>query len=413
MPDGPDITIGAQDFGESDDPRRDLRPGARRTPAIPSRSRRSAGSVTSCSPRSNPATSTSRPSTPRRRSSSSTARPARPRATSTRRSSCSRPSSNRSGSTAFDAVARGRLQLVRRHGGDRRGTRPRERQRPHRRPHARRSSGLPRATPSASPACSRCTTSTCRPTSSRSTAAVRSPSPPSTRARSTSPSCSRPTARIADKGWVVLKDDKGLINADNIVPVGDRRNSSSLRRRACRPDRRDQRGARPPRRSPSSTGSSTSNSRTPTRSPRLAEVRGLRQLTSSRRSCIGAWHRCTTCARFSAGEAEQPLAGVVAQRGHVVATLLEHHRRAGQLGDQRALPVEPVGGDGEVARSGRRGRCRDRATRSPVLGSNASIASQAHRQRGDVRVVVGVRGERHVEVRPAPPCRRRVRRRTR
>ncbi len=25
---------------------------------------------------------------------------------------------------------------------------------------------------------------------------------------------------IADKGWVVLKDDKGLINADNIVPVG-------------------------------------------------------------------------------------------------------------------------------------------------------------------------------------------------
>ena len=25
---------------------------------------------------------------------------------------------------------------------------------------------------------------------------------------------------IADKGWVVLEDDKGLINADNIVPVG-------------------------------------------------------------------------------------------------------------------------------------------------------------------------------------------------
>ena len=25
---------------------------------------------------------------------------------------------------------------------------------------------------------------------------------------------------IADKGWVVLNDDNGLINADNIVPVG-------------------------------------------------------------------------------------------------------------------------------------------------------------------------------------------------
>src|SRR5690606_7057552 len=24
---------------------------------------------------------------------------------------------------------------------------------------------------------------------------------------------------IADKGWVVLEDDKGLINADNIIPV--------------------------------------------------------------------------------------------------------------------------------------------------------------------------------------------------
>ncbi len=72
---------------------------------------------------------------------------------------------------------------------------------------------------------------------------------------------------IADKGWVVLNDDKGLINADNIVPVASQELVDAYGDDAAGARRRDQRRADHRGSSPNSTGASASNSRTPMRSP--------------------------------------------------------------------------------------------------------------------------------------------------
>ena len=125
------------------------------------------------------------------------------------------------GLTALDAVRRGRHQRLRRHQGDGRRARARD-----------AVATWPRRAPTSSsaapPDCE--TNPFCIPGSKtvygvdlqrqlhrRSRPA---PSPtPSTPARSTSACCSRPTARIATKGWVLLEDDKHMLAADNVVPV--------------------------------------------------------------------------------------------------------------------------------------------------------------------------------------------------
>ena len=114
LPDGPAISIGAQDFGES-------RSWPRSTP-VPSTTRATRPSVDrgrlprpAVRRRSSPATSTSRPTTWPRSSSSSTTGPARPPATSTRPSPCSSRCSSERGLVGLTPVRRGRHQRLRRH----------------------------------------------------------------------------------------------------------------------------------------------------------------------------------------------------------------------------------------------------------------------------------------------------------
>ncbi len=97
VPDGPDITIGAQDFGESTI-LAEIYGQALENAGYPVSQQALGGfrDIVFASFESGDINFT--PSTPRRRSSSSTASPARRPATSTRPSHCCRPSSNRSGS---------------------------------------------------------------------------------------------------------------------------------------------------------------------------------------------------------------------------------------------------------------------------------------------------------------------------
>ena len=224
------------------DPGRDLRTGARERRVSGRRSRRSAASATSCSPRSSRVTSTSPPSTPRRRSSSSTATPARRPVTSTRPSPCCRPNSNPR------ASPRSRRR--------RRSTRTRSSSPPRQ----RRNSGLENVsdltadlTLGGPPDCPdnavcaarprvRPTTSTCR----RSFVPLDGGGPLTVAALEEGEIdvaiLFSTNGIIADKGWVVLDDDQGLINADNIMPVAVAGTHRCLWRRLAGARRRDQRG---------------------------------------------------------------------------------------------------------------------------------------------------------------------------